>query len=64
VIFNPAYTYKFQLKTTPDENGKTIKGKFSYPSPEWDTIAPEAKDLVNKMLKVDPSKRITADQGT
>jgi len=46
----------------PDENGKTIKGKFDYPSPEWDTIAPEAKDLVNKMLKVDPSKRITADQ--
>ena len=47
----------------PDENGKTVKGKFDYPSPEWDTIAPEAKDLVNKMLKVDPSKRITADQG-
>ena len=40
-----------------------LKGKFDYPSPEWDTIAPEAKDLVNKMLKVDPSKRITADQG-
>ena len=51
-------TLKSPLKLTD-----LLKGKFDYPSPEWDTIAPEAKDLVNKMLKVDPSKRITADQG-
>lgn len=31
-----------------------------FPSPEWDTVTPEAKDLINKMLTINPSKRITA----
>lgn len=33
---------------------------FQFPSPEWDTVTPEAKDLINKMLTINPSKRITA----
>ncbi|KRY31411.1 Calcium/calmodulin-dependent protein kinase type II alpha chain, partial [Trichinella spiralis] len=33
-----------------------------YPSPEWDTVTPEAKNLINCMLTVNPRKRITADQ--
>lgn len=31
-----------------------------YPTPEWDTVTPEAKNLINQMLTVNPSKRITA----
>ena len=31
-----------------------------FPSPEWDSVTEEAKDLINKMLTVDQSKRITA----
>jgi len=31
-----------------------------FPSPEWDTVTPEAKDLINKMLTINPAKRITA----
>lgn len=31
-----------------------------YPSPEWDTVTPEAKNLINQMLTVNPYKRITA----
>lgn len=31
-----------------------------YPSPEWDTVTPEAKNLINSMLTVNPAKRITA----
>ncbi|MEQ2192577.1 hypothetical protein XENOCAPTIV_013884, partial [Xenoophorus captivus] len=27
---------------------------------EWDTVTPEAKDLINKMLTINPAKRITA----
>lgn len=34
--------------------------KFQYPSPEWDTVTPEAKNLINQMLTVNPGKRITA----
>nr|XP_055036321.1 calcium/calmodulin-dependent protein kinase type II subunit alpha isoform X4 [Misgurnus anguillicaudatus] len=35
-------------------------GAYDFPSPEWDTVTPEAKDLINKMLTMNPSKRITA----
>ncbi|NXE39332.1 KCC2A kinase, partial [Ptilorrhoa leucosticta] len=35
-------------------------GAYDFPSPEWDTVTPEAKDLINKMLTINPSKRITA----
>uniref|UniRef100_A0A5S6R3B7 Calcium/calmodulin-dependent protein kinase type II n=1 Tax=Trichuris muris TaxID=70415 RepID=A0A5S6R3B7_TRIMR len=37
-------------------------GCYEYPSPEWDTVTPEAKNLINSMLTVNPRKRITADQ--
>ncbi|GIY97159.1 hypothetical protein CEXT_652831 [Caerostris extrusa] len=33
-----------------------------YPSPEWDTVTPEAKNLINSMLTVNPAKRITASE--
>lgn len=33
-----------------------------YPSPEWDTVTPEAKNLINQMLTVNPRSRITAEQ--
>ncbi|XP_048513367.1 calcium/calmodulin-dependent protein kinase type II alpha chain isoform X26 [Athalia rosae] len=35
-------------------------GAYDYPSPEWDTVTPDAKNLINQMLTVNPSKRITA----
>ncbi|RMX43440.1 hypothetical protein pdam_00001879 [Pocillopora damicornis] len=35
-------------------------GAYDFPSPEWDSVTEEAKDLINKMLTVDQSKRITA----
>ncbi|XP_034456463.1 calcium/calmodulin-dependent protein kinase type II delta 2 chain isoform X3 [Hippoglossus hippoglossus] len=35
-------------------------GAYDFPSPEWDTVTPEAKDLINKMLTINPSKRITS----
>ncbi|XP_052762746.1 calcium/calmodulin-dependent protein kinase type II delta chain-like isoform X2 [Mya arenaria] len=37
-------------------------GAYDYPSPEWDTVTPEAKNLINSMLTVNPSKRITAQE--
>ncbi|XP_070849476.1 calcium/calmodulin-dependent protein kinase type II delta 1 chain isoform X27 [Chaetodon auriga] len=35
-------------------------GAYDFPSPEWDTVTPEAKDLINKMLTINPAKRVTA----
>lgn len=37
-------------------------GAYDYPSPEWDTVTPEAKNLINSMLTVNPAKRITATE--
>ncbi|CAN0143529.1 unnamed protein product [Bubo scandiacus] len=37
-------------------------GAYDFPSPEWDTVTPEAKDLINKMLTINPAKRITASE--
>ncbi|CRL07178.1 CLUMA_CG020164, isoform C [Clunio marinus] len=37
-------------------------GTYDYPSPEWDTVTPEAKNLINQMLTVNPYKRITASE--
>uniref|UniRef100_A0A7E4V5U8 Calcium/calmodulin-dependent protein kinase type II n=1 Tax=Panagrellus redivivus TaxID=6233 RepID=A0A7E4V5U8_PANRE len=37
-------------------------GAYDYPSPEWDTVTPEAKHLIDSMLTVNPKKRITAEQ--
>lgn len=42
---------------------KKIKlGKFTFPSPYWDGISENAKDLVRKLLVVEPGKRYTAAQ--
>uniref|UniRef100_A0A8C4R034 calcium/calmodulin-dependent protein kinase n=1 Tax=Eptatretus burgeri TaxID=7764 RepID=A0A8C4R034_EPTBU len=35
-------------------------GAYDFPSPEWDTVTPEAKSLINQMLTINPAKRITA----
>lgn len=38
------------------------KGDYSFPSPYWDKISSEAKDLIDCMFTVDPDKRISAKE--
>ncbi|CAO3652762.1 unnamed protein product [Mucor hiemalis] len=51
-----------------DENGPPsmkaqIKmGRFEFSSPYWDGVSSEAKDLVTKLLTVDPEERATIDE--
>merc|ERR1711865_1037250 len=50
-----------------DENNAALfaaikSGSFDYPSPYWDPVSEEAKDLINKMLIVDPKERLTCKQ--
>ena len=40
--------------------GKYVKKKYSFPSPEWDAISDDAKNLIKKMLK-DAMERISAE---
>ncbi|XP_062411109.1 calcium/calmodulin-dependent protein kinase type II subunit beta isoform X3 [Sardina pilchardus] len=37
-------------------------GAYDFPSPEWDTVTPEAKNLINQMLTINPTKRISAQE--
>lgn len=39
-----------------------LRGKFDFPSPEWDHVSDDAKDFISKLLIVDPEKRYTAKQ--
>ena len=41
---------------------RVFSGQFSFPSPEWDVISSEAKDLITKMLTFDPNLRISAQE--
>ena len=47
---------------TDDEIFKAIlKGKIQFPSPEWDNISNDVKELIKKMC-CSPEKRLTAEQ--
>lgn len=37
-----------------------LKGRYDFPTPWWDDISSEAKNLVRGLLTVDPTKRYTA----
>eukprot|EP01119_Soliformovum_irregulare_P021733 TRINITY_DN729_c0_g1_i3.p1 TRINITY_DN729_c0_g1~~TRINITY_DN729_c0_g1_i3.p1 ORF type:complete len:312 (-),score=122.77 TRINITY_DN729_c0_g1_i3:332-1267(-) len=45
----------------PPFEADDFKMKWEFLSPEWDEISPEAKDLVSKLLKLDPAERIAID---
>mmetsp|Transcript_11236 Transcript_11236/g.38336 ORF Transcript_11236/g.38336 Transcript_11236/m.38336 type:complete len:261 (+) Transcript_11236:263-1045(+) len=50
-----------------DENNSVLfsqikKGDYSFPSPYWDDISSEAKDLVKKLLQVNPAKRLKSEE--
>ncbi len=50
-----------------DDNNKKlfaliINANFSFPDPYWSNISPSGKDLVSKLLVVDPAKRLNAEQ--
>ncbi|MGH0118669.1 UNVERIFIED_CONTAM: hypothetical protein FKN15_027752 [Acipenser sinensis] len=56
----------FGFAGTPGYLSPEVLRKDPYGKPvdlwacEWDTVTPEAKDLINKMLTINPAKRISA----
>ncbi|KAJ2785789.1 serine/threonine protein kinase [Coemansia javaensis] len=45
----------------PPMRDQIIAGMYSFPAPYWDSVSPEAVDLVCQMLQPDPRNRITVD---
>lgn len=50
-----------------DENNNKLfqmiqSGEYEYPSPYWDAVSPEAINLIDKLLVLDPAQRLTAKQ--
>ncbi|KAG7279679.1 hypothetical protein CRUP_025782, partial [Coryphaenoides rupestris] len=43
-----------------DEDQHRLYQQIKAGAYDWDTVTPEAKDLINKMLTINPGKRITA----
>ncbi|KAL3858220.1 hypothetical protein ACJMK2_012818 [Sinanodonta woodiana] len=39
-----------------------MHGTYSFGSPEWDDVSPAPKDLISKLLVLDPKKRLTATE--
>jgi calcium/calmodulin-dependent protein kinase I len=52
----------FYDETLPKLYKRIRHARFSFPSPYWDTISDNAKDLVKKLLVVDPTKRLSATE--
>jgi len=39
-----------------------VGGKYDFPSPYWDQVSLDAKEFISKLLVVDPSRRMTAEE--
>jgi serine/threonine protein kinase len=37
-------------------------GDYEFPSPEWDSVTPDAKDLIRRLLTVDAHTRISVHE--
>ena len=59
----PPFSDELYTRENPYTMAQQIKmGRFDYPSPYWDPIADPALDLIDRMLTVDVTKRITIDE--
>lgn len=52
----------FYEESTPLLFEQIMKGHFEFPDPYWTNISASAKDLVSKLIVVDPKKRLTAEE--
>jgi len=59
----PPFSDELYSRENPYTLAQQIKmGRFDYPSPYWDPVGDPALDLIDRMLTVDVSKRITIDE--
>ncbi|XP_066909577.1 MAP kinase-activated protein kinase 2 [Halyomorpha halys] len=47
---------------SPGMKKRIRTGQFDFPKPEWNNVSKEAKDLIRKMLCVDPASRLNINE--
>jgi serine/threonine protein kinase len=52
----------FYAESDDDVFDQILDGDYEYPSPHWDSISAQAKDLISQCLVITPSQRITAEE--
>lgn len=52
----------FYGDTDPEIFASVRAGRYDFDSPEWTNVSAEAKDLISRLLLLDASKRLTADE--
>lgn len=59
--FPPFYS-NHGLAISPGMKKRIRLGQFDFPNPEWQNVSDQAKKLIQGMLNVDPTKRLSIDQ--
>lgn len=59
--FPPFYS-NHGLAISPGMKKRIRTGQFTFPSPEWQNVSQEAKNLIMGMLTIDPAERLVIDQ--
>ncbi len=57
----PPFYSRRGMAMSPGMRDHIVKGDFKFPDREWARVSSEAKDLVQRLLVVDPKKRATID---
>ena len=57
----PPFYSRRGMAMSPGMRDHIVKGDFQFPPREWTRVSKEAKELVQRLLVVDPKKRATID---
>lgn len=47
---------------SPGMKKRIRQGQYNFPSPEWDIVSKDAKDIINHLLKTNPEERLTIEE--
>jgi len=59
--FPPFYS-NHGLAISPGMKKRIRNGQYTFPSPEWDAVSEQAKQLIRKLLTTEPEKRIKIEE--
>ncbi|XP_074603261.1 MAP kinase-activated protein kinase 2 [Brevipalpus obovatus] len=58
----PPFYSNHGLAISPGMKKRIRAGEYDFPEEEWKNVSSDAKDLIKKLLKTDPNKRLTINE--